>query len=166
VSHSQLLRSSVLRFLQNCILITSPLSLCVHVIREGTTSQEAGRRVQAISRHNILTACDLNSAFAALFAATAQAFIKPETTATLAYLGQLMLQTQRLAKQEFLEAFDERWPKVVQEAQSFAQPRPSAPDSSDSIAPADSCPESQDDPAAQNDSATTGPDASHKLKIM
>jgi hypothetical protein len=51
-----------------------------------------------------------------------------------------MLQTQRLAKQEFLEAFDERWPKVVQEAQSF----PSAPDSSDSIAPADSCPESQD----------------------
>jgi len=69
------------------------------------------------------------------------------------------------AKQEFPEAFDERWPKVVQEAQSFAQPGPFAPDSSDSIAPADSCPDSQDDPT-QNDSATTGPDASrHKRKI-
>jgi Dam-replacing family len=70
------------------------------------------------------------------------------------------------AKQEFPEAFDERWAKVVQEAQSFAQPGPFAPDSSDSIAPADSCPDSQDDPT-KNDSATTGPDASrHKRKLI
>jgi len=54
-------------------------------------------------------------------------------------------------------------PKIRQQLQ--AQPGPFAPDSSESIAPADSCPDSQDDPT-KNASASTGPDASrHKRKI-
>jgi hypothetical protein len=74
--------------------------------RQRITAHEAGRPISPFLDTNILTACDLNSAFAAHFAATAQGYIKPKTTATLGYLGQLMLQTQRFAKQEFLEACD------------------------------------------------------------
>jgi len=43
-----------------------------------------------------------NSAFAALFSVTAQGYVKPKTNASVVYLGQLTLQTQQLAKQEFL----------------------------------------------------------------
>src|ERR1700690_1470826 len=55
-------------------------------------AQAAGQEISQFLNTDILTACDLNSAFATLFAATAQGLIKPKTTATLAYLGQLMLQ--------------------------------------------------------------------------
>jgi hypothetical protein len=131
--------------------------------RQHITAQEVGRQIAGFLDTDILTACDLNSAFATLFAATAQGYIKPKTTASLTYLGQLMLQTQRLAKQEFLAAFDEKWPKVVQEAQSFAPP---APDPSNPADPAKPSPETQVEPA-QNDSATSDPAIPHPLtKIM
>jgi hypothetical protein len=40
-----------------------------------------------------------------------------------------MLQTQRLAKQEFLEAFNDRWPKIVHESIVFNEPAtPPAPE--------------------------------------
>jgi hypothetical protein len=82
-------------------------------------SQEAGRQISQFLETDILTACDLSSTFASLFSATAQGRIKPKTAATLTYLGRLMLQTQKLAKKEFLESFDDRWPKIVEEAPAF-----------------------------------------------
>jgi hypothetical protein len=90
-------------------------------------SQEAGRQISQFLETDILTACDLSSTFASLFSATAQGWIKPKTAATLTYLGRLMLQTQKLAKQEFLESFDDRWPKIVEEAPAFnpLEPEPS-----------------------------------------
>jgi hypothetical protein len=87
-------------------------------------SQEAGRQISQFLETDILTACDLSSTFASLFSATAQGWIKPKTAATLTYLGRLMLQTQKLAKQEFL---DDRWPKIVQESICFNEPAPEAP---------------------------------------
>ena len=48
---------------------------------------------------------------------------------------------------EFLDAFDERWPKVVPQAQSFAQPEPLRSRFLRPHCSADSCPDSQDDPA-------------------
>ena len=94
-------------------------------------SEEAGRQISQFLETDILTACDLSSTFASLFSATAPGWIKPKTAATLTYLGRLMLQTQKLAKQEFLESFDDRWPKIVEEAPAFnpLEPEPTpAPD--------------------------------------
>jgi len=146
---------------RRCQLPQAPddMGLCyfhAQKFRQRLSAQEAGRQISEFLNTDILTACDLNSAFASLFSATAQGVIKPKTAASLAYLGQLMLQTQRLAKQEFLEAFKERWPKIVQESNTFAKPEPSTPDSSDSTAPDDSRPDQQDDPA-QDDSAAAAP---------
>ena len=92
--------------------------------RNRLDSQEAGRQISQFLETDILTACDLSSTFASLFSATAQGWIKPKTAATLTYLGRLMLQTQKLAKQEFLESFDDRWPKIVDEAPAFNPPEP------------------------------------------
>jgi len=88
------------------------------------TAEEAGRKISAYLDSDILTACDLSSAFAALFSATAQGHIKPKTATSLAYLGQLMFQTQRLAKEEFLQAFTTPWREAVQMSLCFNQPEP------------------------------------------
>ena len=82
-------------------------------------SQEAGRQISQFLETDILTACDLSCTFASLFSATALGLIKPKATIALTYLGNLMLQTQKLAKKEFLESFDDRWPKIVEEAPAF-----------------------------------------------
>ncbi len=93
------------------------------------TAQEAGLQINEFLGSDILTACDLNAALRTLFSATSLGLIKPKTTIALTYLGQLMLQTQRLAKQEFLESFQDRWPKIVQESTCFnlPEPEPEAP---------------------------------------
>lgn len=63
---------------------------------------------------DINTACDLSAAFTNLFRATALGYIKPKTAHTLTYLGNLMLQTHLLAKQEYESAFEnDPWPDVV-----------------------------------------------------
>jgi hypothetical protein len=90
--------------------------------RDRLTAQEAGQQINEFLSSDILTACDLTAALATLFSATSLGLIKPKTTVALAYLGQLMLQTQKLAKQEFLESFDDRWPKIVQESICFNEP--------------------------------------------
>jgi hypothetical protein len=114
---------------RRCQLPQSPddAGLCyfhAQKFRDRITAQEAGRQISEFLNTDVLTASDLNSAFTTLFSATARGFIKPKTTAALTYLGQLMLQTQRLAKQEFLESFEDRWPTVVQESVTFNPPDP------------------------------------------
>jgi hypothetical protein len=54
-----------------------------------------------------------------------------------------MLQTQRLAKEEFLESFKDRWPKIVYESICFNEPAP-APAAPESPEPTN--PNSNDDP--------------------
>jgi hypothetical protein len=90
-------------------------------------AEQAGRHINEFLSTDILTACDLNAAFATLFAATSQGYIKPKTAIALTYLGNLLLQTQKLAKKEFLEAFDDRWPQIVQKSICFDEPAPDAP---------------------------------------
>jgi hypothetical protein len=134
--------------------------------RDRTNAEEAGLQISQFLNTDILTACELSSTFAALFSATAQGFIKPKTAATLAYLGQLMLQTQRFAKQEYLCAFEGGWRKVVQESNCFnppADPDPSAD-------PAQSTPSSSpSEPSPNPEDTSTAPTDSHPLpsrKIM
>jgi hypothetical protein len=95
--------------------------------RDRITAEEAGRQISESLSNDVLTACDLSSALNTLFSATAQGYIKPKTAATLAYLGQLMLQTQRLAKQEFLESFDDRCPKSSTNPSASTHPSPLPP---------------------------------------
>jgi len=135
---------------RRCQLPPSPddAGLCyfhARKFRDRLTAQEAGRQISEFLNTDTLTASDLNSALATLFSATAQGFIKPKTAATLTYLGQLMLQTQRLAKQEFLESFHDRWPKVVQESLTFNQSNPPPAPATESPEPTDA--NSNDDPA-------------------
>ena len=94
--------------------------------RDRLTAQEAGQQINEFLSSDILTACDLSAALATLFSATSLGLIKPKTAIALTYLGNLMLQTQRLAKDEFLESFKDRWPKIVQESICFNEPAPEA----------------------------------------
>src|SRR6266851_9242947 len=128
------------------------------------TAEEAGQQInQYLSSSDILTACDLSSALTTLFSATALGLIKPKTTFALTALGQLMLQTQRLAKQEFLESFDDRWPQIVQESICFNEPAPPpAPAATEPADPSDSGP--SDNPDA--DPTATGIHPLPSRKIM
>jgi hypothetical protein len=97
--------------------------------RDRITAEEAGQQINQFLSSDILTACDLSGALTTLFSATALGLIKPKTTFALTALGQLMLQTQKLAKEEFLQSFDDRWPKIVQESICFNEPAtPPAPE--------------------------------------
>jgi hypothetical protein len=74
---------------------------------------------------NISTACDLSAAFTRLFRATTLGYIKPKTAHTLTYLGNLMLKTHLLAKQEYESAFqDKPWPDVVAGSLCFREDQP------------------------------------------
>ena len=145
---------------RRCQLPPTPddMGLCyfhANKFRDRINSEEAGRQISEFLQTDILTACDLSSAFATLFSATALGYIKPKTAAALTYLGNLMLQTQRLAKEEFLGTFQDRWPKVVQESPAF-NPPPDPPPAAESVsaAPLSDSPEldavtsADDDPAA------------------
>ncbi len=73
-----------------------------------------------------------------------------------------MLQTQRLAKQEFLEAFNDRWPKIVKESIVFNEPTPQPESPAESPQLTDTLP--SEDPSA--DSSNTGPQPLPSRKIM
>ncbi|HEV2101412.1 MAG TPA: hypothetical protein VGR58_01420 [Candidatus Acidoferrum sp.] len=98
--------------------------------RDHLNAQEAGLQINEFLGRDILTACDLSAALATLFSATSLGLIKPKTTIALTYLGNLMLQTQKLASAEFVRAFDDDWSKIVRESIVFNEPaseEPAAP---------------------------------------
>src|SRR5258708_30296043 len=67
-----------------------------------------------------------------------------------------MLQTQRLAKQEFLEAFNDRWPKIVHESIVFNEPAlEPAPAATEPADPTD--PNSNDNPGVTDPSPIPQP---------
>jgi len=90
--------------------------------RERLHAKEAGRQVSRFLETDIMTACDLSCTLSALFGATAEGLIKPKRAKTLAYLAGLMLQTHKLAKSEFLEAYEQTWPEVVSHGPAFSPP--------------------------------------------
>ena len=119
--------------------------------RDHLNAQEAGQQINEFLSSDILTACDLSAALGTLFSATSLGLIKPKTTVALTYLGNLMLQIQKLAKQEFLQSFDDDWPKIVRESIVFnepaAQPEPPFPQSSNpALAPTNDTPSDNPNP--------------------
>ncbi|HTZ32419.1 MAG TPA: hypothetical protein VMH31_08175 [Methylomirabilota bacterium] len=107
-------------------------------VRERRDTREAGRQIAEFLDTDVLTATDLSSTLSALFAATVQGYIKPKMAASLTYLANLMLQTQKLAKEEYLDAFEDPWAEIVVQSNTFA-PAPAAldePGNSSNPAPA------------------------------
>ena len=82
---------------------------------QALAAEQAGRDISScLSSGPYLSACNLSMALARLFSAVAQGHIKPKTANTLAYLGQTLLQTIRLAQHEYINAFDtDAWRSAV-----------------------------------------------------
>ena len=70
-------------------------------LRQRQAAEQAGEDVAEPLNADYLNACDLNAAFGNLFTAVAKGLIKPKVASTLANIGQLLLRTQPLAKEEF-----------------------------------------------------------------
>jgi hypothetical protein len=120
-------------------------------LAQARAAEELGRDIAAQFSSAYLSANDLSFVLGRLFAAAAQGHIKPKTAATLAYLGQVLLQTIRLSQDEFISAFgSEFWRTQIRA--SFAQAsivpvnppiRPSTPPPTPPPPPTQSQPESQ-----------------------
>jgi hypothetical protein len=110
--------------------------LCFDHARKETqalAAQQMGRNIAADLSGGYLSACDLSSALARLFAAVAQGHVKPKTAATLAYLGQTLLQSIQFAQGEYINAFGtDYWRRTIRS--SFAPP-PAPPESAPQPAP-------------------------------
>ncbi|HEV1993766.1 MAG TPA: hypothetical protein VGR03_05500 [Candidatus Acidoferrum sp.] len=91
--------------------------LCFYHARkeaQARAADQVGREISSSLTSSYLSACDLNSALARLFAAVAQGHVKPRTAATLAYLGQTLVQTIPLAQDEYINAFGtDGWREAV-----------------------------------------------------
>ena len=91
--------------------------LCVfHARKEAQllNAEQAGQEIAAYLTGSYISACDLASAMARLFSAVAQGHLKPKTAATLAYLGQTIVQALHLAQHEYTNAFGtDAWHRTV-----------------------------------------------------
>src|SRR5208282_640124 len=77
-------------------------------LRQRQAAEQAGEDVAAPLNADYLNACDLSLAFGNLFTAVAKGLIKPKVASTLANIGQLLLRTQPLAKEEFLLTYGDK----------------------------------------------------------
>jgi hypothetical protein len=99
------------------------------------SGEQAGQDIARFLTGNYISACDVAKSLSRLFSAVAQGHIKPKTAATLAYLGQTIVQTLKLAQHEYINAFGTpAWRQTI--ASSFppppgtpipASPRPTTP---------------------------------------
>jgi hypothetical protein len=99
--------------------------------------EQAGQDIANLLSGNYISACDVARSLARLFSAVAQGHIKPKTAATLAYLGQTLVQTLKLAQDEYINAFGTpAWrqtiasnfpPRPIPTTPISASPRPAAP---------------------------------------
>lgn len=90
---------------------------------QALAAQQAGRDISSYLSSSYLSACDLSAALGQLFSAVAEGQIKPKTATALTYLSQTLLQTIRLAQDEYIQAFGpDSWRRVIRA--SFAPPSP------------------------------------------
>jgi len=91
---------------------------------QATAAIKAGNDISSyLNNNNYLSACDLSLALGQLFSCVAQGLIKPKTAATLAYLGQTLVQSIPIACHEYTNAFGtDSWRQVIRA--SFAEPEP------------------------------------------
>jgi hypothetical protein len=103
---------------------------CFHARKEAQAraTEELGQDISSFLSGSYLPACDLSSALGRLFTAVAQGHVKPRTAATLAYLGQTLVQSIQLAEKEYIEAFDtDFWRETVRSSFTPPSATPRAP---------------------------------------
>jgi hypothetical protein len=91
---------------------THPYLCYFHGRRENLAraADTVSRQVTACFSGGYVTACDLSTAMAHVFAATARGEIKPRTAGILGYLGQTVVQTIPIAEREYTSTPSARMP--------------------------------------------------------
>ncbi len=111
---------------------------CFHARKEAQAqvAESIGRDISSRLSGSYLSACDLSSALGQVFAGVAQGSIKRKTAATLAYLGQTMLNSIQVAQDEYINAFStDDWRDTIRS--SF--PSNSEDDSAEDDSAAEEC---------------------------
>ena len=81
-----------------------------------------GNRILNRLSGSYLSACDLTNALGQIFSGVAQGSIKRKTAATLAYLGQTMVNSIQLAQDEYINAFStNQWRNTIYSSVTSAQ---------------------------------------------
>jgi hypothetical protein len=113
-----------------CRMLRSPAhpSFCAFHARQELQrieSQRLGEEISTSLNGNFLTATDINHVLGKLFTAVAQNRISPRKAANLAYLGQVMLSSIPLVKQEFrFEYKFNQWREALANAAPLSSPPP------------------------------------------
>jgi hypothetical protein len=88
-------------------------------------ARQAGEDISSFFYGNFLSAGDLNVALGRVFSAVAQGHLKPKAATALAYLGQTLNQSVKLAGDEFVNVFGGiAWRKMVAACLEPPQPPP------------------------------------------
>jgi len=104
-------------------------SCCFHARKEAQAqaAESIGRDISSRLSGSYLSACDLGSALSHVFTGVAQGSIKRKTAATLAYLGQTMLNSIQAAQHEYINAFSANsWRETIRS--SFVSDSAEEPD--------------------------------------
>jgi len=139
----------------------NPYLCAFHARKEAQAlaGQEAGKDIAYHLSGSFVSACDLSSALGRLFSAVAQGQIKPKTAATLAYLGQTLVQNLHLAQDEYINAFGtDTWRETIREsheqsANHTEEPDPESPEPAPETAPAPT-PEAASDASPASEQAS------------
>ena len=81
--------------------------------RQRLLTLDAGVKISRYLATNLHTACDLNGAFAMLFRAGAQGYLDAKLINALTRVGHLVLKTHLLAKEEYLDSYENEWRDIV-----------------------------------------------------
>jgi len=72
---------------------------------QSQAAKQAGEDISSFFFGNYLSACDLSAALGRVFSAVAQGHLKPKAATALAYLGQTLNQSVKLAGDEYANVF-------------------------------------------------------------
>jgi hypothetical protein len=116
-----------------------------HALKESQAiaSVTIGNKILNRFSGSYLSACDLTSALGEVFRGVAQGSIKRKTAATLAYLGQTMVNSIQVAENEYINAFStDEWRDTIHSSvTSNSQNDEAEDDSAEENADADASPE-------------------------
>ena len=118
----------------------NPYLCAFHARKEAQAlaGKEAGKDIAYHLSGSFVSACDLSSALGRLFSAVAQGQVKPKTAATLAYLGQTLVQALPLAQHEYVNAYGtDSWRKTIRTSHDQSANHTSLDADADSDADAD-----------------------------
>ena len=105
-----------------------------HALKQSQASAGVaiGNRILNRLSGSYLSACDLTNALGQIFSGVAQGSIKRKTAATLAYLGQTMVNSIQLAQDEYINAFStNQWRDTIYSSVTSAQQNSSDADDDD-----------------------------------